>query len=62
MYATWHNGGLHVRPETDEEGRALLVVIDALSKARRSEPGNVNNGSGDNSAVERVLSGVVANH
>lgn len=33
MKAYWYNGGLHIKPETDQESAALHVLFDSIEKS-----------------------------
>ena len=61
MRIFWHEGGLHIHPESEHEGRMLVELVDRVKFEKPPEmQGFVSSGS--SSSGECLFDRLVANH
>lgn len=60
MKVSWHQGGLHIHPENEREGRVLSDLFGCLAPLHARHIDGT--GSGESSTCEELLNYSVANH
>ena len=61
MRIFWHEGGLHIHPESEHEGRMLVEIVDRLKFEKPPEM-QVSNSSGSSSSCQELTNRLIGNH
>jgi hypothetical protein len=61
MRIFWHEGGLHIHPESEHEGRMLVDIVDRLKFEKPPEM-QVTNASGSSSSCHELASSLIGSH
>ena len=68
MKAFWWQGGIHLEPETPEEGRAMRLLYDSVKRTsigaegKSSEPKSIDSGCGSSARLrEQLVEDTIAN-
>lgn len=62
MRVFWHEGGLHVHPESEHEGRMLVEFVDHLKFEKPPEMHNCIPGGETTSGSEGLFDALVGSH
>jgi uncharacterized protein involved in type VI secretion and phage assembly len=61
MRVFWHEGGLHIHPESEHEGRMLVEIVDHMKFEKPPEM-QVSNSSGSSSSCQELVDSLIGNH
>lgn len=61
MRVFWHEGGLHIHPESEHEGRMLVDIVDGLKFEKPPEM-QVSNSGGNTSSCQELTDCLIGNH
>jgi hypothetical protein len=61
MRVFWHEGGLHIHPESEHEGRMLVEIVDRLKFEKPPEM-QVSNSSGSSLSCDDLVGSLIGNH
>jgi len=61
MRVFWHEGGLHIHPESEHEGRMLVDIVDHMKFEKPPEM-QVSNSSGSSSSCQELASSLIGSH
>lgn len=61
MRVFWHEGGLHIHPESEHEGRLLVEIVDRMKFEKPPEM-QVRNPSGSSLSCDELAGSLIGSH